>query len=186
LLAFYVLAQVRAPIGLAFYLWLGIFNVLVVSNFWSFANDLYTEDQGKRLFAVIGVGASIGAIVGAFVPHLLHRLLGIHALMLVAASGLGLSIVLYRLVDLRERGHTRRARGATAELRRGLRDRMAASPLMDARLRVNLASMRRCQYSILSPVFFARAELHGFLFAEKFSGSRNFSGKLHLQVSGEE
>jgi AAA family ATP:ADP antiporter len=114
LLAFYVLAQVRAPIGLAFYLWLGIFNVLVVSNFWSFANDLYTEDQGKRLFAVIGVGASIGAIVGAFVPHLLHRLLGIHALMLVAVGGLGLSIVLYRLVDLRERGHTRRARGATA------------------------------------------------------------------------
>ena len=43
-----------------------------VSNFWSFANDLYTAESGKRLFAMIGVGASIGAIVGAFVPHLLH------------------------------------------------------------------------------------------------------------------
>ncbi|MEO7736346.1 MAG: Npt1/Npt2 family nucleotide transporter, partial [Kofleriaceae bacterium] len=39
LVAFYLLAQAHAPIGLAFYLWLGIFNVLVVSNFWSFAND---------------------------------------------------------------------------------------------------------------------------------------------------
>ncbi|HEY6175176.1 MAG TPA: MFS transporter, partial [Kofleriaceae bacterium] len=110
LVAFYALAQVHAPIGLAFYLWLGIFNVLVVSNFWSFANDLYTEEQGKRLFAIIGIGASIGAIIGAFVPHLLDRVLGVYTLMLVAAGGLGLSIVLYRIADLRER--SRAARGA--------------------------------------------------------------------------
>jgi AAA family ATP:ADP antiporter len=103
LIAFYVLAQAKAPIGLAFYLWLGIFNVLVVSNFWSFANDLYTEEQGKRLFAVIGIGASIGAIIGAFVPHALHQVLGVNGLMLVAAAALGLSIVLYRVVDHRER-----------------------------------------------------------------------------------
>jgi AAA family ATP:ADP antiporter len=104
LIGFYLLAQLHAPIGLAFYLWLGIFNVLVVANFWSFANDLYTEEQGKRLFAVIGIGASIGAIVGAFVPHLLHRVMGVYPLMLVAAGGLALSIVLYRTADLRERG----------------------------------------------------------------------------------
>jgi AAA family ATP:ADP antiporter len=113
LLAFYVLAHARAPIGLAFYLWLGIFNVLVVSNFWSFANDLYTEEQGKRLFAVIGVGASLGAILGAFVPHLLHRLLGVHALMLVAAGGLAVSIVLYRFADLRERSRASGERDAS-------------------------------------------------------------------------
>jgi len=99
LVAFYALAKAHAPVGLAFYLWLGIFNVLVVSNFWSFANDLYTEEQGKRLFAIIGVGASVGAILGAFLPHLLHRALGTYPLMLVAAGGLGLSIVLYRFVD---------------------------------------------------------------------------------------
>jgi AAA family ATP:ADP antiporter len=113
LVVFYGLAQVKAPLGLAFYLWLGIFNVLVVSNFWSFANDLYTEEQGKRLFAVIGVGASIGAIIGAFVPHMLHHLLGVYALMLVAAGGLAVSIVLYRMADLRERG--RIAKPAAAE-----------------------------------------------------------------------
>jgi len=102
LVAFYVLAQAKAPIGLAFYLWLGIFNVLVVSNFWSFANDLFTEETGKRVFAVIGLGASIGAIVGAFVPHVLHKYLGIHGLMLFAVAGLAISIVLYRVVDRRE------------------------------------------------------------------------------------
>src|ERR1043166_11649 len=97
LLAFCVLARARAPIGLAFYLWLGIFNVLVVSNFWSFATDLYTPERGKRLFATIGVGASIGAVLGAFVPHLLHRVAGTTALLLLAAGGLAVSIVLYRL-----------------------------------------------------------------------------------------
>lgn len=102
LVGFYVLAQAKAPIGLAFYLWLGIFNVLVVSNFWSFANDIYTEEEGKRLFAIIGIGASIGAILGAFVPHMLHATLGIHGLMLIAVVGLGVSIVLYQIVDRRE------------------------------------------------------------------------------------
>jgi len=115
LIAFYVLAQAKAPIGLAFYLWLGIFNALVVSNFWSFANDLFTEEQGKRLFAVIGIGASIGAIVGAFVPHLLHRVLGTYGLMLFAAGALGVSIVLYRLADLREgKNATERAKKSAA------------------------------------------------------------------------
>jgi ATP:ADP antiporter, AAA family len=115
LIGFYLLAQLHAPIGLAFYLWLGIFNVLVVSNFWSFANDLHTEEQGKRLFAVIGIGASIGAIVGAFVPHLLHRVIGVYPLMLVAAGGLGLSIVLYRMADMRARGQ-RSAHDAAASM----------------------------------------------------------------------
>lgn len=103
LLAFYVLVRARAPIGLAFYLWLGIFNVLVVSNFWSFATDLYTPERGKRLFATIGIGASIGAVLGAFVPHLVHRVMGTSSLLLVAAAALAVSIVLYRVVDHRER-----------------------------------------------------------------------------------
>jgi AAA family ATP:ADP antiporter len=112
LVGFYVLAQLHAPLGLAFYLWLGIFNVLVVSNFWSFANDLYNEEQGKRLFAIIGIGASIGAIVGAFVPHLLDRALGVYTLMLIAAGGLAVSIALYRIADLRERSRAERHRAA--------------------------------------------------------------------------
>jgi len=115
LITFYALAHARAPIGLAFYLWLGIFNVLVVSNFWSFANDLYNEEQGKRLFAIIGIGASVGAILGAFVPHLLHRVLGMYALMLVAAGGLAVSIALYRIADRRERMRDRPAHSISGQ-----------------------------------------------------------------------
>jgi AAA family ATP:ADP antiporter len=102
LVGFYVLSEAKAPIGLAFYLWVGIFNVLVVSNFWSFVNDIYTEEEGKRLFGVIGIGASIGAIAGATLPKLLHKVLGVPGLMALAVGGLGISIVLYHIVERRE------------------------------------------------------------------------------------
>jgi AAA family ATP:ADP antiporter len=48
-----------------FYIWVGIFNVFVISQVWAFANDIYTEAQGKRLFPMIGVGSSLGAWLGA-------------------------------------------------------------------------------------------------------------------------
>ena len=54
LVAFYGLAWTGLSIGIAFFLWVGIFNMMVVAQFWSFANDIYTEAQGKRLFVHIG------------------------------------------------------------------------------------------------------------------------------------
>jgi AAA family ATP:ADP antiporter len=52
-------------VAIVYFLWVGIFNLMVVAQFWAFAADLYTEAQGKRLFPLIGVGASLGAWVGA-------------------------------------------------------------------------------------------------------------------------
>jgi AAA family ATP:ADP antiporter len=103
LVGFYVLARARAPIGLAFYLWLGIFSMMVVSNFWSFANDLYAQDQGKRLFPIVALGGSVGAILGAFLPDWLRAVLNTEELILIGAAGVAVSIVLYRVVDARER-----------------------------------------------------------------------------------
>jgi ATP:ADP antiporter, AAA family len=103
LVAFYVLAKANAPVGVAFFLWLGVYNMFVVSNFWSFANDIYTQDQGKRLFPIVGIGGSLGAILGARAPKWLSGVFGIYELFLVVAAALVLSIVIYRLVDRRER-----------------------------------------------------------------------------------
>jgi AAA family ATP:ADP antiporter len=99
LIAFYALARAHVPIGIAFFLWVGVFNVLVISNFWSFAADVFTQDQGKRLFGIIGLGGSAGAIIGALVPGLLKRHVGVYELMLVAAGGLTLSTVIYAFVE---------------------------------------------------------------------------------------
>jgi AAA family ATP:ADP antiporter len=65
LVVFAVLARAQVVIGVPFFLWVGIFNMTAVSQFWTFAADVYTPEQGKRLFGVIGGGSSVGAVVGA-------------------------------------------------------------------------------------------------------------------------
>ena len=52
-------------VGIPYFLWVGIFNLVVISQFWAFASDLYTSEQGTRLFPLIGVGASLGAWLGS-------------------------------------------------------------------------------------------------------------------------
>jgi AAA family ATP:ADP antiporter len=103
--AFYALRVAGLPTGIAFYIWLGIFNVMVVAQFWGFANDVYTTDEGKRLFPVVAFGATSGAVVGAWLPRLL-TFVGSSQLLIVAAALLLLSIVITNVVDARERRRT--------------------------------------------------------------------------------
>src|SRR3954462_1602339 len=65
LVFFAALARAGVDIGVPFYLWVGIFSNTVIAQFWSFANDVYSAEQGKRLFAVLGIGSSVGAVAGA-------------------------------------------------------------------------------------------------------------------------
>jgi AAA family ATP:ADP antiporter len=65
-LGLFVLAsEAGLRVGIAYFLWVGIFNVMVIAQFWAFANDLYTPEQGKRIFPLIGVGSSLGAWLGS-------------------------------------------------------------------------------------------------------------------------
>jgi len=52
-------------VGFAFYVFVGIFSLTLIAQFWSFANDIYSKDEGDRLFPVIAVGATAGAPLGA-------------------------------------------------------------------------------------------------------------------------
>jgi ATP:ADP antiporter, AAA family len=65
LFVFGLLTRAGWSIGLAFFLWVGVFSYTVVAQFWGLAADLCSEEQGKRLFPIIGGGSSIGAVVGA-------------------------------------------------------------------------------------------------------------------------
>jgi ATP:ADP antiporter, AAA family len=99
LVAFYFLALVRVPLGIPFYLWVGIFNVMVVAQFWSFANDIYTTEQGKRLFAIVGFGMSSGAVFGSFITGRLIEPLGVYQLLLLSGALLAVSLALTLVVD---------------------------------------------------------------------------------------
>ena len=113
LAAFYLLTGANLPhLGIAFYIWVGIFNVSIVAQFWSYANDLYTPEAGKRLFAIIAFGSTLGAIVGATMTKVLIAPLGVRELLVVAGAILLASIVITRIVDAR--AGRRAARGAAA------------------------------------------------------------------------
>jgi len=103
LVVFDILGSAGAPwLGVPFFMWVGIFNVMIVAQFWAFANDLYTPEQGKRLFAVLAIGSSLGAIAGAAIAKPLIEKIGVFQPMLVAAVLLGGAIVLSRIVHHRQ------------------------------------------------------------------------------------
>jgi AAA family ATP:ADP antiporter len=101
LLAFALLSTLRLPLGVPFYLWVGVFSVMMVAQFWSFANDVYTPEQGKRLFAILGIGSSVGAVVGTRIAKGLFPLFGPYGLMVVAAATLLVCLALFWIVHRR-------------------------------------------------------------------------------------
>ncbi|HKT36207.1 MAG TPA: MFS transporter [Nitrospira sp.] len=73
-------------IARVFFVWLSVFNLFVVSVFWSFMADIFRPEQGTRLFGIIAAGGSTGAMVGPLVTTGLTYVLPIPALMLVSAA----------------------------------------------------------------------------------------------------
>ncbi|MFC2164284.1 NTP/NDP exchange transporter [Acidobacteriota bacterium] len=97
LLIFYALALMNVPmetLGILFFIWVGIFNLLVVAQFWAFANDIYTQDEGKRLFPIIAFGATFGAFAGSKIAGWLMAPLGVYQMLLFAGGILGLCVLL--------------------------------------------------------------------------------------------
>jgi AAA family ATP:ADP antiporter len=109
LAVFYFLGKAGYQVGVAFFLWVGIFNVLVIAQFWAFANDVYDSESGKRIFPIIGIGSSLGAWIGAVIAAQLFTVLSAYELMLVAAGGLLVSLILVRRVDTKRQNQVESA-----------------------------------------------------------------------------
>ena len=97
LIVFFVLMQFAPPgqqpiVDGCFFVWVSVFNLFATAVFWAFMTDLFTNEQGKRLFGFIAVGGSLGGILGPIITtSLVHRvstgvLLLICALMLEVAA----------------------------------------------------------------------------------------------------
>ncbi len=90
--------------GIVFYLWVGMFGVFVVAQFWTFCADIYTEESGTRLLPLIAIGATSGATFGSWI---VEQLIGLdiiqtEALLLIAIFPLLISIGLMRVVAKRQ------------------------------------------------------------------------------------
>jgi len=77
---------VGARSGLVFYVWFSVFNLFVTMVFWALLADRFSSEQSKRLFALIAVGGTLGAIFGPWLASRLAEPLGTPALLLVAAG----------------------------------------------------------------------------------------------------
>src|SRR5580765_7579778 len=120
LVLFLLALGVGLRIGIVYFLWLGIFNVVVIAQLWAFAADLFTEEQGKRLFPLIGVGSSLGAWVGSMRAGQLVESFGPERLLVGGAGFLVVSIALARFVDrVSARSKPVQAARSTEKLRDG-------------------------------------------------------------------
>lgn len=103
--AFYVAGSTLGEndfVNRAFYVWLSVFSLYHLSVFWTFMSGLYNREQAKRLFSIIAMGASMGAIVGPSIPAFFADNLGTLNLLLIAAFLLMIPIpIIWRLEQLR-------------------------------------------------------------------------------------
>jgi ATP:ADP antiporter, AAA family len=108
-------------IGIVFYLWVGMFSVFVVAQFWVFAADLYSEERGQRMLPMITIGATAGAAVGSLVLEKLvsSEVLPTQHVLLIALLPLVASIWLTRVADSREGGRGKPPPPAPVRDRRG-------------------------------------------------------------------
>jgi len=96
ILLFYVLFEsdlAIVPIARSFFIWLSVFNLFVVSVFWSFMADLFRDEQAKRLFGFIAAGGTLGAIAGPAITAILVQQFGTSRMLLISAGLLGLSVL---------------------------------------------------------------------------------------------
>ncbi len=119
LVVFYFLSLGGMPIktmGILFFIWIGIFNMFVVAQFWGFANDLYTDEVGKRTFPLVAFGATLGAALGTRMRWL-REMMGNnweYKLMLIAGA------ILLVCIGLAIHIHRREVRKSREEREKGL------------------------------------------------------------------
>jgi AAA family ATP:ADP antiporter len=88
-------------VGIPYFLWIGIFNLMVIAQYWAFAADLYTPEQGQRIFPLIGVGSSLGAWLGSLRAGQLVESAGPTRLLIGGAAILVICAGLARIVEAR-------------------------------------------------------------------------------------
>ena len=95
-------------VGVGFFIWLSVFNLFVVSVFWSFMADIYTKSQSRRLFGFISAGGSAGAIIGPFFASRMVIPIGFENMLPISACILLVAVVcIGRLKDWVVSEHSR-------------------------------------------------------------------------------
>ena len=99
----------RAVVARVFFVWISVFNLFAVSVFWSFMADVFTSEQGKRLFGYIAAGGSAGALLGPLVTVAIVGVVGPANLLVLAAVLLEAAVFCAQRLEFAERAEARMA-----------------------------------------------------------------------------
>src|SRR5262245_30435300 len=97
--AFFFMTRAGVHVGIAYFIWVGIFNTLGIAQFWAFVNDVFKKEQGKRLIPMVGVGASLGAWLGSVYSGHIVKAIGTSVPSLIGAGIMLLAVVVVKAVD---------------------------------------------------------------------------------------
>ena len=86
IICFAILNHFGLAIGIIFYIWLGVFSVIVIALYWAFCADCYNTESGSRLFILIAVGGAVGAWTGSQCAGWSYQLIGVSGIMLLSAG----------------------------------------------------------------------------------------------------
>ncbi len=164
-----------APVIVArvFFVWVSVFSLFAVAVFWSFMADLYTAEQGKRLFGFIGAGGTAGGLLGPVITIGLSGPLGAVNLLIAAASLLEVAVFcVYRL----ERASIAQV-GAEAELKRVGGSAFAALPeLMRSPYLIGVGAWVSLMSFCATIVYFEQANIIAAAVHDRDTQTRIFAG----------
>jgi AAA family ATP:ADP antiporter len=148
-------ASRQVGFGYAFFIWYSGFNVFVVSVFWSRSADLFTQEQGRRLFPYMAAGASLGAVCGSAITRLLAVRVGTVDLMLFPVALLQVALFCSRRLSAAasalRAGPVVAAEAVRGSLKSGVRGALRSPLVMTIALYVLLATFSgSCVYAMQS------------------------------------
>jgi AAA family ATP:ADP antiporter len=113
LIIFFVLMRFAPPgkrswVDICFFVWVSVFNLFATAVFWGFMTDLFTTEQGKRLFGFIAVGGSLGGVLGPIITTSLVRHVSTGVLLLICAGMLEIAAQSVRFFPAEFRRHDSR------------------------------------------------------------------------------
>src|SRR6266478_568774 len=119
LIIFFVLMQYMPPgkqpwVDGCFFVWVSVFNLFATAVFWGFMTDIFTNEQGKRLFGFIAVGGSLGGMLGPLITASLVHRVSTGVLLLICAGMLEVAAQSIRFFPAEFRRHDSRSAGDTA------------------------------------------------------------------------
>lgn len=202
ILIFYALFEANPEsriLAAAFYVWLSVANMFVISVFWSFMADVWSKEQSKRLFGFIAAGGSVGAAVGPAVTAAVVTVVGTGTMMLLSATGFGLAIIITRvLVSHKDASHAEGGRENGGNQPTTLNRTLGGNPLAGFSLLLKspylllIATFILFMTWISTIVYFQQAEFISKAFASKEERTQAFAlvemivniGAIAIQLFG--